>query len=528
MPVNKPMTKAESNSAQPNLDIHFEAAIRNYAEHTPLRPAITFGDRTISYSEFNSLANQLANGFLKLGCKAGDRIAVVLKNCQESFLTLLAARKIGAVQVAINSRYRPAEISWIVNDCKADILVIENDLIPEAQKISDLIARPIHMFSSGLGSESIPNLQQWAKAYSEAEHDRVSQREDVAIQLYTSGTTGNPKGAMITNANLRSFFLNSAEAIPMRQHGNHLIMLPLFHVAALIWSIRAFVHGGHCIGIGEFDAKAVLDIIPKYQINDFATVNTVLNMLAQEAGPEDDFSSLEAIIVGGGAFGEKNARQAIELFGCPLYSMYGSTELTFGVTVLKMDELLLLKPDLLESCGKPMRDIELGIFGVENQKPLNDEQVGELWVRGGQKSLGYWNNPEGTRQAFRKDGWFRTGDIGYLKDGYLYISDRLKDMIKSGGENVYPAEVERRLNNHPDIAEAIVIGIPHPKWEETVHALVICRKDATINEAEVIEYARENMAKFKCPRSVEFVEDVPRTPSGKPKKNVIRDPYWAN
>lgn len=524
---NKPIDSPEADSGQPNLDLHFEEAICHQAKINPQRPAITFGGTKYSYAEFDGLANQLAQGFLSLGCKSGDRIAVVIKNCPESFLTLLAARKIGAVQVAINSRYRPNEIAWIVNDCNADVLVLENELVAEAPKISECIGRPIQMFSTGLGSIYIPNLLQWAGQFPDEDLSSKSLRQDVAIQLYTSGTTGNPKGAMITNANLRSFFLNSAEAIPMRQGGNHLIMLPLFHVAALIWSIRAFVHGGHCIGISEFNADEVLALIPKYKINDFATVNTVLNMLIQESGPDSDFSSLDAIIVGGGAFGEQSAREALKLFGCPLFSMYGSTELTFGVTVLKMDEALLETPHLLESCGQPMRDIEVGIFGPNSEEQLTDGDVGELWVRGGQKSLGYWNNPEGTRKAFREDGWFRTGDLGYLRDGYLYISDRLKDMIKSGGENVYPAEVERRLSEHPDIAEAIVIGIPHQKWGESVHAQIICRKGADLTQEDVIEFARENMARFKCPRSVEFVVDVPRTPSGKPKKNVIREDFWA-
>ena len=521
------VASVEKTTNQPRTDLNFEEAIRYHASQTPDHPAITFGGRTYSYRDFDRLTNQIANGFRKLGCQKDDRIAVVLRNSPESYMTLLGARKAGAVQVAINSRYRPGEIAWIVNDCNAQILVLDNELVPEAQQIAAAIGRPVKLFSAGSNDGGIPELLQWAGQYPETDCAITSDPQDVAIQLYTSGTTGNPKGAMISNANLHSFFLNSAETIPMRQYGSHLIMLPLFHVAALIWSVRAFIHGGHCIGLSEFDPKTVLELIPRYRINDFSTVNTVLNMLMQEADAEMDFSSLDGIIFGGGALGEKNAREALDLFGCPLYSMYGSTELTFGVTVLKIDDKLLDEPALLESCGKPMRSVEVGIFDTDNQQALEENHVGELWVRGGQNSLGYWNNPDATQAAFREDGWFRTGDIGYLRDENLFISDRLKDMIKSGGENVYPAEVERRLSDHPDIAEAIVIGIPDAKWGEAVHALIIRRTGATISEPEVIAFARQNMAPFKCPRSVLFVGDVPRTPSGKPRKNVIRESYWT-
>lgn len=504
-----------------------EAAIRAHGESSADRQAITFGEESLTYGEVDRQTNAIAHALASLGCGEGDRIAIVVKNCMESYLTLIAARKIGAVQVAMNWRYSPREIAWIVNDCQARVVLIDKDLVSAAEAIRSAIDRPVTLFATGNGTETIPGFRAWAAGFSAKAHDRISAADEVAIQLYTSGTTGNPKGALITNANLSSFYRNAAEAIPMRRHGNHLIVLPLFHVAALIWSLRAFVHGGHCIGMSEFDAESLLEIITRYEIHDFAIVHTVLAMMVRAAPPGTRFD-MDAIIVGGGALSPQAAQATMSLFGCPLFSTYGSTELTYGVTMLRIDETLLDQPHLLASCGRPMQEVELGIFDHETLTELPEGTTGEIWVRGGQRSLGYWQNPEATHDAFLENGWFRTGDMGRVEDGYLYVSDRLKDMIRTGGENVYPAEVERQLGDHPDIVEAVVIGVPDDKWGETVLAQVIRRPGATLSADEVMRFARERLAGFKCPRKIDFVSDFPRTPSGKPQKHIIRAAYWAD
>ncbi|MHA3792962.1 AMP-binding protein [Sphingomonas sp. YL-JM2C] len=504
-----------------------EDAIRVHARLDPDRPAITFHDRTISYGSFDKRTNRLANALLSAGYGAQDRLAVVLKNGPCSYESLIAARKIGAVQVAINWRLAPSEIAWIVNDCRSRILILDADLADKAAEIAAMLDRPIEMLVAGdAGMAGLASVDEWIARFSDTDPGRTSAFDETAIQLYTSGTTGRPKGAMLSNGNLWSFFDNAARVLPMRAFGNHLIVLPLFHVAALIWSMRVFVHGGHCIGMREFDPDAMLSLIPRYRVNDFATVTTVLYMLQRHAPRDLDYSSLEGICVGGGMLSERSAREMMETFGCPIYGMYGSTELTYGCTLLWIDEALLETPELLDSCGRPFPDITLGIFDPESEQALPDGVIGELWVRGGQRGQGYWNRPEETAKAFRPDGWFRTGDMGHLRDGYLYISDRLKDMIRSGGENVYPAEVERVLGEHPAIQEAVVIGVPDDIWGESVKALIILREGRSAEPAEVISYARGHLAPFKCPRSVEFVEGFPRTPSGKPMKNVIREPYW--
>ena len=507
-------------------DRPIEAIIRHHARATPELPAITFGDETFDYRAFNEWSDRIGHGLRDLGVGEGDRVAIVLKNCPEFFFTLLATRKIGAVQVAINWRYSAGEIAWIVNDSKAEVLVVDPDLVAMADDIRKEVGRPIRLLVAGEASNGLEGLREWAMAYSAEDDMRVSAPGEVAIQLYTSGTSGWPKGALITNANIASYFRNADVAMPVWRNAAQLVLLPLFHVAALIGSLRTFSVGGHCVGQRTLDLDTVLRLIPRYRINDLVTVNTVLAMMVEAASEDIDFSSLQGIIFGGGAISEQAARKTMATFGCPLYSMYGSTELTFGVTVLRIDDKLLETPELLESCGLPMREIEIAIFDAETGEAQPEGVDGELWVRGGQRSLGYWGNPQATKFAFREDGWFRTGDIGRIRDGYLYICDRLKDMVRSGGENVYPAEVERRLTEHPDVVEAIVFGVPDEKWGEAVHALVILREGAKPLDTEIIAFARQRLAPFKCPRAVEFVTDLPRTPSGKPRKNFIREKYW--
>jgi acyl-CoA synthetase (AMP-forming)/AMP-acid ligase II len=525
--VGGSLDAAANETCETMIEWPLEEAIRAHGRDSASRLAVTFGDESLTYGEIDRQSNAIAHALLSLGCGVGDRIAVVVKNCMESYLTLIAARKIGAVQVAMNWRYSPREIAWIVNDCQAQVLLVDKDLVPATDAIRSAIGRPIILFATGEGTDAVPGFRGWTTTFPTAALDRVSAADEVAIQLYTSGTTGNPKGALITNSNLSSFYRNAADAIPMRRHGNHLIVLPLFHVAALIWSLRAFVHGGHCIGMSEFDAESLLEIIPRYEIHDFAIVHTVLAMMVRAAPPGTRFD-MDAIIVGGGALSPQAARATMSLFGCPLFSTYGSTELTYGVTMLQIDEALLEQPHLLASCGRPMQEIELGIFDHETLAELPEGATGEIWVRGGQRSQGYWQNPEATRDAFLANGWFRTGDMGRVQDGYLYVSDRLKDMIRTGGENVYPAEVERQLGDHPDIVEAVVIGVPDEKWGETVLAQVIRRPGAALTADDVMRFARERLAGFKCPRKIDFVADFPRTPSGKPQKHVIRAAYWTD
>lgn len=503
-----------------------EDAVRLHAQLAPESPAITFDGDRVTYGEFDARSNRIANALAGEGIGAGDRVAVVLKNGRHCYETLIGARKVGAVQVAINWRLAPPEMAWIAEDSGTRILVIGAELAGMAPKILAQLDREVRVFVTGSDAQGYELFDDWIAGFPESDPGIRSEPDDIAIQLYTSGTTGRPKGAMLSNANLWAYYRAAGEMYPMRHGGAHLIALPLFHVAALIWSLRVFVHGGHCVGLRDFDPARLLAMIPQYQLRDFIVVPAALQMLVNGADPDADYSSLDHIGYGGSILTEKLARSAIETFGCPIIGMYGSTELSFGCTLLMIDHDVLEEPLLLESCGRALPGTNLGIFDVETLAEVRDGEVGELWVRSGQRAQGYWNRPEATAEAFRHDGWFRTGDMGYLRNGYLYLSDRLKDMIKTGGENVYPAEVERVLGEHPAIEDSVVIGVPDDKWGESVKALVILTAGGSADPDEIIAFARERLAAFKCPKSVEIRDAFPRTGSGKAMKNVLREPYW--
>jgi acyl-CoA synthetase (AMP-forming)/AMP-acid ligase II len=259
------------------------------------------------------------------------------------------------------------------------------------------------------------------------------------------------------------------------------------------------------------------------------TVPMVVQMLlSRPAARTADFSSLQVICYGGSTIPEKVLRDAIATFGCGMYGMYGATELSFGATILTPEEHVdASRPGLLRSCGRPLAGSVIQVVDPASLQPVPDGTPGEIWFRSPQLGLGYWKQPAATAAAFRSDGWYRTGDVGHVRDGYIYLSDRLNDMIISGGENIYPAEIERVLLEHQDVAEVVAFGIPDAKWGEAVHAVVVKAAGATADGGALLAFARERLARYKCPRSIAFAPSLPRNPSGKVQRAVLREPFWA-
>ena len=507
-----------------------EDAVRVHACAHPDRPAVTFDGRGLTYRALDERSNRLANALAAAGVGPEDRVAVALKNSTYYYETIFGARKLGAVQVGINCRLAPAEMAYILQDAGARIFILDSELVALAARIREQVGDDVRIYVAGSGDHAgLEDYDDWLAGFPTTDPGHRSGPDDTALQLYTSGTTGRPKGVMLANRNLQAYFEAARDVFPVPYQGVHLIALPLFHVAALVWSMRVLTHGGHCVGLRDFDAERLLSMIEEYRANDFIVVPSVLQMLVNMADPaKTDFSSLRAVGYGGAILSEKLARRTIEIFGRPIYGMYGSTELAFGCTILLIDEPMLNNPALLESCGQPLPGTALRIVDPETFETLPDGQVGELWVASGQRAKGYWNLEQATTESFRTDGWFRTGDMGFVRDNTLFLTDRLKDMIKTGGENVYPAEVERVLAEHPAIEDSVVIGVPDDKWGEAVKALVILSQGAVANPNEIIAFTRERLAGFKCPKSVEIVENLPRTASGKVQKNVVRESYWRN
>ncbi len=354
----------------------------------------------------------------------------------------------------------------------------------------------------------------------------VAGPDDLVFLMYTSGTTGLPKGVMLSNANYAC--KTSGVAGPWRFSADavSLAVMPLFHMAGSGWAFAGLWHGAATMVLRDVEPAAILDAITTHRVTNMLLVPAVVQFLLDTPGVQTaDCSSLRIIVYGASPISDDVLVRGMERFGGVFAQVYGMTETTGSVTQLDGDEHL---PHRLRSCGKPYPWVQLRVVGRDGHDAAPGT-VGEVWTRSAQNMLGYWNDPGATAAALTADGWLRTGDAGYLDpDGYLHLHDRIKDMIVSGAENVYPAEVENVLMTHPEVADAAVIGVPDERWGEAVKAIVVPAPGAQPTEAGLIAFARTRLAGFKLPKTVDFVAALPRTPSGKILKRALREPFWAD
>jgi long-chain acyl-CoA synthetase len=371
--------------------------------------------------------------------------------------------------------------------------------------------------------------QEWLASLPATDPGANPAPDDTCYQLYTSGTTGLPKGVELTNRNFFSMLPAGSREWGFDASSVNLVAMPLFHIAGSGWGVVALYNGAHSILLREVDPVEVLRVIERYRVTIALLVPAALQIVLQTPGVETtDFSSLRTMVYGASPITEAVLVRAMKTMGCGFMQAYGLTETTGGVTVLRPEDH---DPDgprakLLRSAGRPWGDVELRVVDPETLADLPDGQVGEILVRSVQNMKGYWRMSEATAKAYLEGGWLRTGDAGFLDGGYLFIHDRVKDMIISGGENIYPAEIENVLMGHPAVVDAAVIGVPSERWGETVKALVVAAPGAQLEAKELIDYCRERLAHYKCPTSIDWLERVPRNPSGKILKNELREPYW--
>jgi acyl-CoA synthetase (AMP-forming)/AMP-acid ligase II len=464
------------------------------------------GDRVITYAEARSLANRMANALASAGVGPADRLAYVGGNSFEAALLYFACSKAGIVPVPLNPRLTAGEIEAIADDAAARLTLTEDDLL------------------SLLHDADVPDTDPATRV----------DEDDVLYQMYTSGTTGLPKGVLLTH---RSVLTNCAQvscglSYAIEPGERWLIVAPLFHAAAVITAFNC-VFGGGCLVIHRgFDPAAVVDALSNERIALTTLVPAMIQacLVAVDDVDQRDYSALRAIAYGGSVIAESTLRRAMDVFGCDFYQGFGQTESSAGLTYLtELDHRAALagRPDLLLSCGQPLPGTEIRIVD-DSGHPVPTGEVGEIVARGPQVMLGYWNRPEETAAALR-DGWLWTGDAGSLDAaGYLTIRDRLRDLVVTGGENVYPSEVENALLAHPAVTEAAVIGVPHDTWGEAVHAIVVLRPEAELDTDDLRAHCKERLAGYKVPRSYERTDALPRNASGKVRKHVLREPHWAS
>jgi long-chain acyl-CoA synthetase len=353
--------------------------------------------------------------------------------------------------------------------------------------------------------------------------------DDVCSMIYTSGTTGLPKGVMLTH---RSMLAEIDGAVPVARYSPdavNIVIMPLFHISGSGWSMLAFRSGAHNVLLDEAKPAEIIRAIERYRVTHaFFVVTLLQSMLEAMRAGAADLSSLRVIAYGASAISDSVLLPSLETFRCGFMQGYGLTESSGACVFLTIEDHQQVgaRPELLRSAGRPIVGVEMRIADPATGAELPEGEVGEVWLRGPVVMRGYWNKPDASAEALVAGGWLRTGDAGCKREGYLYIQDRVKDMIISGGENIYPAEVEKVLAAHPAVGEVAVIGVPHEKWGETVKAMVVRSLSHQATEAELIAYCRENLAHYKCPTSVDWRETLPRNASGKVLKTELREPFW--
>jgi acyl-CoA synthetase (AMP-forming)/AMP-acid ligase II len=492
--------------------------------------AYEFEGRRTSFAEFDGLTNRVANALIALGIRPGERIAYLGKNSDVYFELLMGAMKANVVMAPVNWRLAGPEIAFIVGDCKASVLFVGPEFVTQVRNIQSQLPDLRTVITTEGGAPEWLDYTAWRDAQSSADPNVPISRQDIAIQLYTSGTTGKPKGAMLSHANFLNLVESGRDERPdwnkWSEDDVSLVAMPIFHIGGSGWGVMGLYHGAKGVIAREFDPTKVLDFFEQSGITKLFMVPAAMQFVVRQPRARSvDFSRLKYMLYGASPIPAALLKECIEVFGCGFVQMYGMTETT-GTIVALPPEDHVEGLERMRSAGKALPGVELAILDANGNK-LPPGEVGEIATRSGSNMAGYWNLPEATARTLDSEGWLRTGDAGYMdSDGYLYIHDRIKDMIISGGENIYPAEVESAICDHPDVAEVAVVGVPDDVWGEAVKAIVVMKPGKQATATDIINFARERIAGFKTPKTVEFIAALPRNASGKILRRHLRDPYW--
>ena len=501
----------------------FDQFIRHWADTTPGRAAIDSDDLQLTYAGLEEASARVASAFAALGLNKGDRVAWFGKNAGTYFTLFYGAARAGIVMVPVGWRLAEVEAAYIIDNAEAKLLLLGDGF--EACK--DTLGQRPGLLGCYTAAEARAELLGAPRGSFEP-----SGQDDAVLQLYTSGTTGNPKGAVLSNRNLfglrKAAFDNPQPYSLWAEDEAVLVAMPCAHIGGTGLGIMALSAGLPAVILGEFDPPRVFDAVVNRGVTRFFIVPAALQMLLNHpdcAGT--DFSRLKYILYGAAPIPLELLRQCIAMFGASFIQAYGMTETTGTVCMLPPEDHSVEGNERMRSAGKPLPGVEMEARSKDGTA-LPPREIGELYSRSSNNMLGYWKLPEATASTMSSDGWIATGDVGYLdEDGYVFIYDRAKDMIISGGENVYPAEVESGIYGHPQVLEVAVIGVPDDKWGEAVKAVCVPKPGQDIDAESVIAWARERLASYKVPKTIDVIPALPRNPSGKILRRTLREPYWA-
>jgi acyl-CoA synthetase (AMP-forming)/AMP-acid ligase II len=500
---------------------------------SPDRLCIVDGARSLSFAQAGVEVSRIAHGLGALGLSKGERFGYLAKNSADMWLMYLASARTGIVPVPLNYRLAPAEWRHILDDAQARALFIGPGYDAQVAQIAGELASVATLISFDGTLAGAMRYATWLAAQPDTPVATVTTGEDIFYQMYTSGTTGLPKGVVVSHAN---YAANISQCLQMITRlpdagGTAVVVTPLYHAAA-VWIAAFCTARGLTIHLKtDFDPHDVVDTLEREKARFTFLVPAMIQACLTQV--EDivarDWSNLDLLMYGASPIAQDVLRRAISVFGCDVYQAYGMTETTAILSLLGAGEhrrALAGEEHLLLSCGRALPGTEIVIAG-EDDAPLAPGGVGQILARGPQIVPGYANLPDAT-EAFLKDGWAHTGDAGEIDvQGYVYIRDRIKDMVVSGGENIYPREIENVLFDHPLIVDAAVIGVPDARFGEALLAFIVTADNVDVPADVVIAFCHQRLGGYKVPRRIERVEALPRNPSGKVLKHELRAPYWA-
>lgn len=514
-------------------------APRFHGKKRPDEHAFLFEGRTTTYAEFDRHTAQVANGLLAEGLKPSSRVAYLGKNSDRYFEILFGAARMGAVLAPINWRLAEPEVVYITNDSEAQVLFVDEHCAGLVGRIAGQLPTVHKIVVMEPSDQDWEGFEVWRDRQDAADQSVQVSPEDVAIQLYTSGTTGRPKGVQLSHHSFYAFNEHAGTnpgAFGADMDWNDwdsddvsLVAMPVFHISGSGWGIVGVYSGAFTVVLREFDNGQVIEAIRDHKVSKTVLVPTTIQMMLEYPGMKtSDFASMTDFLYGASPIPLDLLERAVKAFNCGFIQLYGMTETCGAVTFLPREDHAASNPRM-RSAGKVIPGAEIRIMDPESDKVLATGELGEICIRSPTTMVGYWKQDDETTRVIRADGWVRSGDAGHMdEDGYLFIRDRVKDMIVSGGENVYPAEVENAMYGHPDIAEVAVIGVPDTKWGEAVKAVVVRKPGAKADPQAILDYTRQRIAGYKVPKSIDFVGALPRSATGKILKKDLRAPYWAN
>jgi len=485
------------------------------------KTAIFFRDEEIGYRQLNDRALAVASGLVARGVEKGRNVCLLIPNRLEFMYAFFGVMKAGAVAVPINTLLKGEEITYIINNCEAEVIIVTDEHIELVRTIKPDCTRLKHVISTAAGDDVIP-FEQLLKTPVDENPPAVTEDEDASI-IYTSGTTGRPKGVILTHGNYIADTRMMTESVGMSKDDRFLCILPLFHVnAQVVTTLGPLYAGASMVLLEGFSPKKFLPALARYKATAFSGVPTVYAILNNQPDAEQyDLSRLRFCVCGAAPMPVEVFNEFEKKYKAFILEGYGLSEGTCASSVNPLGG-----KRKVGSIGLPLEGQPMKIFD-DNDNEAPQGTVGEIVVKGPNVMRGYYNNPEAT-EATLKNGWLHTGDLGYVdEEGYFYIVGRKKEMIIRGGENIYPKEVEEAVYRHPAVLEAAIVGLPDKVWGEEVAAFIVLKDEGALNEEDMIDYCKEHLADYKCPRKVFFVKDLPKTATGKIQKRKVVEQFVA-